>query len=169
MGTLFNLGGHVIFGSFPGCFKRRTTQRAKVASLTIFSSFKRRSMNSATVLLTVQRAGVKIEMSLLATNLGKIWRLEAPGVLDMLRCKDRRRHWCIGGRGMSPFFIRALLFLPEGSQVACVLRGGAWGIGEPQNPSGIRDPVLKFDLVCSFFFVCYTPMLTAALSIIAKS
>lgn len=62
----------MIFGSFPGCFKRRTTQRAKVASLTIFSSFKRRSMNNARVLLTVQRAGVKIEMSLLATNFGKI-------------------------------------------------------------------------------------------------
>lgn len=60
---------------------------------------------------------------------------------------------------MSPFFIRALLFLPEGSQVARVLRGGAWGMGEggePQNPSGIRDPVLEFDLVCSFFFLLYT-------------
>lgn len=29
-------------------------------------------MNNARVLLTVQRAGVKIEMSLLATNCGKI-------------------------------------------------------------------------------------------------
>lgn len=29
-------------------------------------------MNNARVLLTVQRAGVKIEMSLLATNFGKI-------------------------------------------------------------------------------------------------
>ena len=71
MGTLFNLGAHVIFGSFPGHFKRRTTQRAKLASLTIFSTFKIRSMNNAKFLLTVQRAGVKIEMSLLATNCWK--------------------------------------------------------------------------------------------------
>lgn len=61
----------MIFGSFPGRFKRRTTQRAKLASLTIFSTFKIRSMNNAKFLLTVQRAGVKIEMSLLATNFWK--------------------------------------------------------------------------------------------------
>lgn len=71
MGTLFNLGAHVIFGSFPGRFKRRTTQKAKLASLTILSTFKRRSMNNAKFLLTVQRVGVKIEMSLLATNFWK--------------------------------------------------------------------------------------------------
>lgn len=44
--------------------------------------------------------------------------LEAPGVLEALRSRSRRKY--IGGGGMNSFWVRVLLFLPEGSQVVCV-------------------------------------------------
>lgn len=67
----------------------------------------------------------------------QVTSLEAPGVLEVLRCKRRGKH--IGEEGSESLLGRALLFLLEGSQVVCVCVC-VCGMGRQEKWVSLRIP-----------------------------